>query len=179
MRGVVHGLATPHPLGPALPGLYQEDLFAQRLMEAFDGTLAPVFSTLDNLSAYLDPALTPRDFLDWLGSWVAAVIDDTWDESRQRTSIAQAADLYRRRGTALGLAAQVELVTGGSVEVIENGATGWSIDSGEALPGTARPSLTIRVKVRDPASVDTSRLDRLVASAKPAHVPHTIEVAKG
>jgi phage tail-like protein len=179
MRGIVDGLATPQPLGPALPGLYQEDLFAQRLMEAFDGALAPVFTTLDNLAAYLDPALTPDDFLDWLATWVAAVIDDTWDEARRRRSIAQAADLYRRRGTALGLAAQVELVTGGAVEVIENGATGWSIDPGVALPGTARASLTIRVKVPDPAAIDTARLDRLVASAKPAHVPHSIEVAKG
>lgn len=179
MRGIVDGLATPQPLGPALPGLYQEDEFTRRFIAAFDDSLAPIFTTLDNLSAYLDPALTPDDFLDWLATWVAAVIDDTWDEARRRTSIARAAELYRRRGTALGLAAQVELVTGGTVEVIENGATGWSIDPGVALPGTARASLTIRVKVPDPASVDTVRLDRLVASAKPAHVPHSIDVAKG
>jgi phage tail-like protein len=32
--------------------------------------LAPVVATIDCLGAYLDPALTPEDFLRWLGGWV-------------------------------------------------------------------------------------------------------------
>ncbi len=179
MRGHVPGLAVPRPLGSTLPGVYQEDAFTQRLTQAFDDVVAPVYETLDNLAAYVDPWLAPADYLDWLGGWVGAVIDETWDEGRRRAAIARAAELYRSRGTAMGLAAQVELVTGGTVEIVENGATAWSVDPGGALPGSAAPSLTVRIRVKDPATVDSARLDRLVAAAKPAHVPHTIEVVKG
>ena len=31
MRGSLTGLASPHPLGPALPAIYQDDEFALRL----------------------------------------------------------------------------------------------------------------------------------------------------
>ena len=55
MRGLVPGLASPHPLGPALPAIYQEDDFAQSFLTAFDDVLAPIFSTVDNFPACLDP----------------------------------------------------------------------------------------------------------------------------
>ena len=179
MRGLVPGLGSPHPIGLTLPGLYQDDSLAQRWTQAFDEVAAPIHATLDNLSAYVDPWLAPDDFVEWLAGWVGAVVDETWDEHRRRAAVAQAADLYRSRGTAAGLAAQVELVTGGSVEIVENGATAWSVDAGGALPGSPAPSLTVRIRVADPKAVDTTRLDRLVAAAKPAHVPHAIEVVKG
>ena len=50
--------------------------------------------------------------------------------------------------------------------------------TGTAPPGTAEPSLVVRVRVPDPAAVDTKRLDRVVSASKPAHVPHTVEVIK-
>ena len=70
MRGLVAGLDGTHPLGPALPALYQEDVTAQRFLSAFDDALAPILCTLDNIDAYFDPRLAPEDFLDWLGGWV-------------------------------------------------------------------------------------------------------------
>ena len=42
-------------------------------------------------------------------------------------------------GTAAGLAGQVEIQTGGTVEIMENGATSWSVDPGGELPGSAEP----------------------------------------
>ena len=39
------------------------------------------------------------------------------------------------RGTASGLGQQVEIYTGGTVEIVENGGTAWSIDPGGELPG--------------------------------------------
>jgi phage tail-like protein len=176
MRGHVNGLRSPHELGSSLPGLYVEDSFAQRFTSAFDEVLAPVHASLDNLDAYLDPWLAPEDFVDWLSEWVGAVVDQTWDSERRRASVAYAAELYRQRGTSRGLAAQVELVTGGSVEIVENGATAWTLDPTQALPGSAEQRLVVRVTVPDPKALDMGRLDRLVAAAKPAHVPHRIEV---
>ena len=177
MRGTVSGLPSPHPLGLGLPAVYQdEDPFTIRMTRAFDELLAPVIATLDNLSAYFDPAVAPEDFVDWLAEWVGIELDENWDADLRREVVATATDLLGRRGTALGLADVLRLVTGGEVELIETGGTAWSVDAGSELPGSARPALQVRVKVADPAALDPGRLDRLVTASRPAHVPHTIEV---
>lgn len=177
MRGLVAGLPSPHPMGRRLPAVYQEeDPFTMRLTEALDEVLSPVLSTLDNLPAYVDPKLTPEDFLDWLASWVAFDLDESWDGDRRRRGIVQAVDLLRRRGTAAGLAEEVRLVTGAEVEVVENGGTAWSLDPMSPLVGSPTPTLFVRVTADDPATVDADRLEAIVQAAKPAHVAHRIEI---
>ena len=81
--------------------------------------------------------------------------------------MARAVELYRLRGTAAGLAGQVEIQTGGTVEIVENGATGWSVDPGGELPGSPEPLVVVRVTVPDPKAIDTQRLDSLVARPSP------------
>jgi len=175
MRGTIDGLRSPHPLGLGLPAVYQEeDPFTMRLTEAFDAVLAPVFSTLDNLPAYFDPALTPADFLGWLASWVALELDETWDLARRRQAVASGVDLLRRRGTAVGLADELRLATGAEIEVLENGGTAWSLDPGSPMVGNREPALLIRIVAS--GDVDLDRVESIVRSAKPAHVPHKVEV---
>lgn len=178
MRGTVPGLLSPYPLGPALPAIYQNDRFAQAMLAALDEVVAPIFNTLDDLDSYLDPRLAPNDFLDWLSGWVGIAIDDSWSVERRREAVANAVDLYRLRGTATGLARQVEIHTGGTVEIVENGATAWSIDAGGDLPGKPTPLVVVRVTVDDPKEIDPTRLDALVSAAKPAHVEHRVEILK-
>ena len=176
MRGTVPDLGSAFPIVGSLPALYQEDELTRRLTSALDEVLAPAISTVDNLSAYLDPALTPDDFLEWLGGWVAALLDETWPIERRRAFVAQAADLHRRRGTLAGLADHVRVFTDGEVQVREDGGVSWSATSGGSLPGGPARSLHVRVTVRSTSDVDTARLDALVAAAKPAHLRHTVEV---
>ena len=178
MRGTVDTLATPHPMGPSMPALYQEDPFAQAFLGALDKVLAPVAGTLDNLDAYLDPYLAPDDFLAWLGLWVGMAVDDSWTIERRREAVARAVDLYRLRGTATGLAEQIEIHTGGNVEILENGGTAWSVDAGGELPGSPKPLLVVRIQVDDPKAVDGGRIEALVAASKPAHVEHRVEIVK-
>ena len=178
MRGTVVDLASPQPMGPAMPALYQEDPFAQGFLSALDTVLAPVMGTLDNLDAYLDPYLTPDDFLGWLATWVGMTVDDSWTIERRREAVARAVELYRLRGTATGLQQQIEIHTGGAVEIIENGGTAWSIDPGGELPGSPKPLVVVRVQVDDPKALDASRVEALVAAAKPAHVEHRVEIVK-
>ncbi len=180
MRGMVPGLINPHPLGRGLPGVYQEeDPFTMRMTEALDEVLAPVVSTLDNLPAYFDPHLAPEDFVGWLAGWVAFELDETWPIATRREAVARAVDLLQRRGTAGGLADEITLVTGGEAEIVENGGTAWSLDPGSEMVGSRKPSLLVRVRVKDAAAVDAERLDRIVRAAKPAHVPHRVEVIGG
>ena len=177
MRGLVDGLTSPHPMAAGLPAIFQEeDPFTVRFTEAFDDSLAPIFTTLDNLAAYFDPRYAPEDFLGWLAGWVAIELDETWDLARRREAVIGGADLLRRRGTAVGLAAELELATGGHVEVLESGGSGWSLDAGSPMVGTARPALLVRIKVDDPGGLDAERVERIVDAAKPAHVPHKVEI---
>ena len=177
-RGLVRTLISPHPLVDTLPALFQEDAFTQRFVSAFDAALAPIFATLDNLPAYLDPWLAPADFLEWLGSWFGLALDEAWSVERRRAVLANAFEFYRMRGTARGMKAQVEIFTGGTAEIIDTGGVATSTTAGEALPGSPNFALMVRVAVDDPSTVNTTRLDALVAAAKPAHVTHKVQVVK-
>lgn len=176
-RASARALLNPHPLGAYLPALYQEDEFAQQWLSALDEVLAPIFSSIDNFSAYLDPRLAPADFLDWLATWMGLVSDETWPVERRRAFVSRASDLYRMRGTVKGLSAHVQIFSGGEVEIVEHGGTSWSATNGGVLPGSAGYDMVVRVVVADPSTVDTARLDALVAAAKPAHLSHRVEVA--
>ena len=87
-RRSVPELATPHPLGELLPGLYLDDDLVQRWTAGLDEVLAPVFLTLDSLDAYFDSRLAPIDFVGWLAGWVDAELDERWPARRaQRWSV--------------------------------------------------------------------------------------------
>jgi phage tail-like protein len=178
-RAGVKSLRSPHPLGEHLPALYQQDEFAQAWLSALDDVLAPVFSSIDNFDAYLDPGLAPADFLDWLATWMGLVADETWPVERRRSFVSNASQLYRMRGTARGLAAHVQIFSGGEVEIVEHGASAWSDTNGAPLPGSNGFDMVVRVRVADPSIVDAAKLEALVAAAKPAHLTHKVEVVSG
>jgi phage tail-like protein len=175
-RGTDECLASAHPLGELLPGVYLEDPLAQRFTKGLDTVLAPVFLTLDCLEAYLDPRLTPLDFLPWLASWVDIELDETWPEDRQREVVAATGRLHRDRGTHRGLVDYLKLLTGGTVELIESGATLASADPAASPPGAATPGLQVIVRVDDPNSINLARLNRAVRDARPAHLPYQVQV---
>jgi phage tail-like protein len=176
MRGTVPGLATPYPLGTLMPGVYQEDAFAMEWLAGLDDVLAPIISTLDCVEAYIDPRLAPMDFLEWLAGWVGITVDQNWPIGRARIAVAKAVHLYRTRGTPEGLREYVEVLTGGQVEVLDNGGAAWSRAPGADLPGEHTPRLAVRVTLDDPDSVSVPALNALIVAAKPAHVVHRLEV---
>lgn len=176
MRAEIPGLASPYPIGEALPAMYQEDEFVQRFVAGLDDVLAPVLLTLDCLDAYLDAALAPEDFLEWLAGWVAVPVDDGLPARLRRELVRQATYLHRWRGTVAGIAAEVRLLTGGEVEVTDTGGATVSMTAGGTPPESDAPAVRIVVRVTDPASVDQRRLREVVAAAVPAHVRATVEV---
>jgi phage tail-like protein len=178
VRGLIADLPSPRPLIDSLPAIYQEDDLARALTSVFDDAIAPILATLDNVAAYLDPALTPDDFLDWLAGWVGILPDETWSVERRRAIVALAVQLYRNRGTTAGLAMHVRLVTGGEVEVADSGGAAWSRTPGSAAPGDGSFRVTVRVTPPKNAQLDGARVDALVASAKPAHVAHEVTLGR-
>lgn len=178
MRGTVAHLESPTPLGPLLPAIYQEDEFSMRFISGFDDVLAPVLLTLDCLIDYFDPALTPTDFLEWLAGWVGIEVDESWETARRRAAVATAVEMYRMRGTISGLRANLEVLSGGQVEISDSGGVAWSTSPMGDLPGRDSPRLAVRVSVPEVTERTTKAIDSIVATAKPAHVVHRVEVVE-
>ncbi len=172
------GTANPHPLASLLPGLFKEDAFSLGLCAGLDDVLGPVPVTLDCLDAYFDPWLTPGDFLEWLATWVGLSLDQNWSDAQRRALVAGAADLYRWQGTARGIVEHVRLYVGAEPEVSDSGAVAWSAQANGTLPGSVTPHLEVTVRVPDGTEVDLARVETIVAAAKPAHVPHTVTLAR-
>lgn len=178
-RGAVPGLLCPHPIGATLPGVYQDDDLAQRLCAALDEVLAPVVVTLDGLPAYLHPALTPPDVLDWLAGWVGLPDAVAWPLDRRRMLVARAGELHAWRGTPYAVREIVELATGIVPEIVDSGGTGWSRAARSRVPYKGRAELVVQVFVPTGPAPDVDLLTRLVALVAPAHLPWRVEVVAG
>jgi phage tail-like protein len=181
VRGLLPGLETALPLVEQLPAVYQEDEFTRRFLSAFDAVLAPVVATLDDLSAYVDPALAPPDLLPWLAGWVAVSLAPGSAVEQQRALVQGAVALHRRRGTVSGVVEAVRLAVGhqAEVQVEDSGAASWSRTPSGDLPGSAPAAVVVRVRVEEPTDVDLSRLQSLIRSLVPAHVAVSLEVTRG
>ncbi|MEV5186580.1 phage tail protein [Streptomyces werraensis] len=97
-------------------------------------------------------------------------------ELRLRAAVAAAARLHRVRGTRRGLSEAVRLVFGIPPEIRESGAAAWHARPLGPVPGDRRPHLHVTLRLPDPSPADHHRLDTLVAAARPAHMPYTVEV---
>jgi phage tail-like protein len=181
MRGSIDGLESSVPLGTMLPAVFADDDLIQRFVAGLDEVLAPFLNVLDCLDTYFTPSLAPVDFTRWLGWWVGAETDGIQDdnpeaEARLRAAVAAAARLHRVRGTRAGLAEAVWLAFGVEPEITESGGASWSARPLDPFPGEPRPRLHVAIRLPAPTTADEYRLDNLVAAARPAHMPYTVQV---
>ena len=162
-------LPSTRPLASFLPAMLQADDLCVRFTQGLDPALAPVLSTIDNLDAYVDPWLTPPDFLDWLAGWFGLELDATWPEERRRALVANALELARWRGTVVGLAMLVQLYTGEGAEIDDGGAVVASDDPDAPAAGRCRRWCARRATPPGRASTPPGST-RLVRDAVPAHL---------
>ncbi|OSZ61368.1 phage tail protein [Streptomyces pharetrae CZA14] len=178
-RAAVPGLPSRYPIGGQLPALYADDDFAQRFTAGLDTVLAPVFATLDNLTAYLDPRVAPADFLTWLASWVGAADDPQWPEELRREAVARAVELHGRRGTGHGLVEGLRLALGVHAEVTGDGGAVWSNTPGADLPPQSPHGPLVRVWPGRETRVDPDRVHAIVRDMCPAHTVCRVEILPG
>ena len=149
-----------------LPGVYAEDPFVCGLLNIFEAIWGPLDRQVDQLYAYFDPDLTPAEFLPWLGTWVDLVLDENWPEARRRKLIQNAADLYRRRGTAGALRDYLAIYLGAQPLVEEDGPAGNPFH------------FCVTIRVPNPEAFDQERVRRIIEEEKPAHTIYTLVVEK-
>jgi len=114
----------------SLPAEYRsgdKGLFLYRMLSLFGDELAGVEDTVDAIRDRLSPERAPEEFLPWLSSWVALVLDETWAVEKRRRLIREALDLYRWRGTIRGLRSFVEIYTGLTPEIVESFNACWQV----------------------------------------------------
>jgi phage tail-like protein len=181
-----------------------DDPLFMALSAALDDMLAPTIVGMDCLQYYLDPALTPEDFLPWLGSFVDA---DPFYAGDRREEVAAAVPSYALLGTVEGLrivAARAAGVDVESVTVDEPGKVTWSselqavplrtseaeADSAEGEPAAAEPStggrrrrpaeLVVAVRIAAGSHADTETIASVVTSelerVRPVHCVLQVEV---
>jgi phage tail-like protein len=169
-------MKSPHPIGELMPAVFQDDPTTMRWTDGLDEVIAPVIATIDCLIAYVDPMLAPEDFLRWLAEWFGSDLDENWPLERQRAVVAESVRLYRLRGTAAGLREQLELATGGTIEIADSGGVTASLTPTPAVIEPKMPWVSIRLRVSDPEAVSVATLDGMIRASRPAHVPHALEV---
>ncbi|MDP3083271.1 MAG: phage tail protein, partial [Rubrivivax sp.] len=86
-----------------LPQLYSRDEAMRSLLQRF---LAPPAGLVDDLArqsdqrqALLKPRSAAAAALPWLANWIGLVLDERWSDAARRQFIAEAAWLFRLRGT--------------------------------------------------------------------------------
>jgi phage tail-like protein len=175
MRAAIDGLEPSRSLALGLPAAFFGNDFTYGLVGAFDEVLAPVFATLDDLDAYLDPRYAPSDFVRWLAGWLGFPVDERWPAERIRAHLADARDGVLWRGTIPGIAAAVRAYTGSTPQITDGGGVSWSTRPMGSLPGDPRATLVVRVLDPD-GSLDPAVIDRIVADSKPAQVQHDVMI---
>jgi phage tail-like protein len=166
-------------------GADRGELFTRRFLEGLDKVLAPAFVTLDCLDAYLDPRLTPPDFLPWLSGLVGIRADERWSDEQLRSLMAIAISLYRGRGTISGLRALVRAYAGVDPEIEDSGGSSVAplrevgvTEATDPFPGSADAWVNVRIQVPAESPVSDDRLRELVITSVPASVRVTVEVTR-
>lgn len=167
------------PIIDQLPGIYRDEQFTIDFTAGLDHVVAPAVAAIDCLDAYIDPAVCPPDFLEWLGDWVGLHLEEDWSTDRSRRVVGAAADMFAKRSTAAGLRREIELYTDGVVHIEDPGATHTSAIPGQnytSSPDDRDRTVRVVVDVADGDAVNWAGLQELIRNALPAHLPVDIEL---
>jgi phage tail-like protein len=114
-----------------LPALFrgpgEEVLFFERFLKIFEAVLTGTGDTevtglsevLSAVHEYFLPDTAPKEFLDWLASWLGLALKEDWSEEKKRKIIGKIVPLYRIRGTKRGLQEFLKIYVDGDVSIVD------------------------------------------------------------
>ena len=104
-----------------LPAIFQRKpsqnqdkaLFLDQFLLPFEKVIDSFEEVLAVVDRFFSPSFTPaQDFLPWLATWIALVLDEEWDEDKRRRLLGEAMELHQWRGTVTGMKRYLEIYTG-------------------------------------------------------------------
>jgi phage tail-like protein len=134
-----------------LPAIFARDPYLGKFLKPFEEVLTGYNRLLADVDRYFSPQLTDPEFLPWLATWMALVLDEEWDEADRRRLIGEAVELYRWRGTVTGLKRYLEIYTGLVPEIRE-----WR------WPGGMQIGVASRIGGTMPADAAWTKITRMV-----------------
>jgi phage tail-like protein len=179
---IVEDAVSPSSYLQYLPAPYHADASLGRFLRIFECILGPIEQRIDTIAWCFDPLLTPPELLPWLASWVGMDLDENWPLARRRQLVRWAAQLYRWRGTRLGMRTHLALYTGYPPLIVEN-FEGLRLDQDGGLGTNARLGSTrqdwisVTVLVRCVEEVDESIVRHIIEFQKPASVAYRFTIA--
>jgi phage tail-like protein len=145
-----------------LPGIFHGNDFFGRYLQIFETLWEPQEWRVDHMHMYIDPRTAPAGMIDWLAGWFDLAINAHWPESRRRRLLAEAADLYRWRGTRYGMTRMIEVCADVTPDIQED----------PNQPFVFRVLITIP----NDREVDLGLIEDLIRAHKPAHSGYVLEV---
>ena len=146
-----------------LPVIYRDNVFLGRFLRIMENILQPIEGVITNIACYLDPYLTPEEFLPWLAGWVGVIDDDTWPLERRREMVRRAAELYRWRGTRRGLMEHLRIYAGVQPIIQDN---------------TGPHAFSVTLLVEDPAAIEEDTIRAIIEAHRPAHTTYRLQIGR-
>jgi phage tail-like protein len=144
---------------------------------------------IDEMHVFFDPYECPEEFLPWLASWTAMIVDLDWPVEKKRAIIKRAVELYGIRGTVKGIKLFLKLFTGHEPRIFENEwpFRGFRIET-EGLIGidsvilppvpTSRCFIVeMPIKFVDVSPEMVIRIHNIIQLEKPAHTHYYLRFA--
>lgn len=120
-----------------LPMLYRGNAaqsdFLERFLALHQSVLGGIEGEIAGMPRLFDPLAAPDSsslsWLGWLAGWLTFVLDGNWTEPQARQYLAQAFQLFQRRGTIEGLRRYLQIYAGVHAHIVEPGlySTMWSL----------------------------------------------------
>jgi len=156
-----------------LPAMYREDDFTMRFLHIFEDIIQPLEMMIDKIYCNFDPAMTDSSFLPWLFTWLGIAMDERWPEDRRRQLLASAVELYRWRGTKLGLMEYLRIYTGVVPQITEPATGSKGRGQGSSL---APHQFLVELEGIAPKAVDINIVRAIIESQKPAHTTYILKM---
>ena len=144
-----------------LPDIYHTD-FLSRFLALFESILVPVEWNIGSFDLFLTPGTAPPPFLIWLSKWFDLKVGSGWDESKQRTMLTEAHQLYARRGSPWALKRVLQIYLEQEPEIVEQ--------TEDLEPFTFRVILPSKAR-----EVNQDVLKRIIDEFKPAYTNYSLE----
>jgi phage tail-like protein len=179
-----------------LPGIYTTALlerdaveengpdgaFFGRFLRGFEDNTLPLDTLISHLHLFFGPRTAPPDFLPWLATWVALVLDENWPELKRRRLICEAVELYRWRGTRRGLMRYLEIYADVEPEINDLPYCGMRLGQSTLLGqnstmGNVPPhTFVVTLAVPNVGDINEQTVRDIIESEKPAHTAYSLRI---